>query len=105
MVSCLCPYRRLVKVVEQVSQAVLVFALSVALVVVVAHVAQAASSPDPVLCEPEAVVVDVVALRRVHRVAAAVALAAPDVQLALHEPDVQRAAAAGVAVARPHEAV
>ena len=43
-------------------------------------------------------------LLRVHH-AAAVALVAPDVQLALHEPDAQRAVAAGVVVARLREAV
>ena len=94
MVSCLCPYRRLVKVVRL---GVLVFAVSVALAA--AHAAPAASSPDPVLYEPEAAAVVAAALQRVHP-AAAVALVAPDVQLALHEPDAQR-----VVVSQQHEAV
>lgn len=112
-------------VLLRVLPAVPVFVVSVAPVApglpvaaVVEHAVPAAFSPDPVLYEPAAAVaavelqrdaaavgpVDVVALRRV-RHAAAVELAAPDVQLALHEPDAQRAAAAGVVVSRPHEAV
>ncbi len=116
MVSCLCPYRH--RLVKAVRLDVLAFVVSAVAAEVehaavpqavpreaaVAHVAQVATSPDPVLYEPAAAVV-VVELRRlaalavpvaavvvvpvavepqhVHR-AAAVALAAPDVQLSLH---------------------
>ena len=102
MVSCLCPYRHRLVMVVRVSPDVLGFAVSGALAAapaVVAHVSPAASSPDPVLCEPEAVAVVAAALRRVHP-AAAVALVAPDVQLVLHEPAVQH-----VGVSQQHEAV
>src|SRR5215213_1536241 len=96
MVSCLCPYRHLVKAVRL---GVLVFAVLVA----AARVARAL----PVAAAVEhAVVAGAVVLQRVRR-AAVVALVAPDVQLVLHEPDVRLAqrAAAGVAVAQPREAV
>jgi hypothetical protein len=62
MVSCLCPYRHLEKAVL----AVPVFAVSAAVAravpvqqveAAVALVALAVFSPDPVLCEPAAVVV------------------------------------------------
>ena len=125
-------------VLLRISPAVLVFAVAAArladyqvaqvaaVVEPAVHAAPVASSPDLVLCEPAvvvdhqvapvAVVVAHVAPQPVHR-AAAVALVPPDVQLALHEPDAPRAAAADVVhclrlavvprvvVAQPHEAV
>ena len=124
MVSCLCPCRRLVKVVRlgvvvsavvaavRVAQADYQVAPVAAVVADAVHAEPVVTSPELVLCEPVAAVARLadyqvapvavvvrhaaLALPRVHP-AAAVAPVAPDVQLAQHEPDARCAVAAGVA--------